>query len=85
MALPGQFPVSMHSYLVREHIPRHSVSYHLSDINIDQCPTNLVSFSSIYALTKSRLQCGLVIALSTSAFVLGIVTTVTVWGKALKS
>ena len=82
MAVSCLFPVSMRPYLVREHIPLLSVSYHLSQINAWLIG---FSFSSIYALTKSRLQCGLVIALSTSAFILGIVTTAMTWRQALQS
>jgi hypothetical protein len=73
-----RFPVSMCSYLVREHIPRHAVGYYLSRINPELI---WFIFSSIYALTASRLQCGLVIVLSTSALLLGIVTTATIWSQ----
>ena len=73
-----QYPVSMRSYLVREHIPRHAVGYYLSRISAQLI---WFIFSSIYALTESRLQCGLVIVLSTSALILGIVTTAMIWSQ----
>jgi hypothetical protein len=64
-----------------ECIPRPSVSWHLSPI---QRPADLhFSDFSIYTLTKSCLQCGLVITLSSTAFILGIVTIIMTWNCVL--
>ncbi|KAH9978318.1 hypothetical protein BJV74DRAFT_859920 [Russula compacta] len=45
--------------------------------------TNVYLASRIYTLTKNRLQSGVVIALSTIAFVFGIITNVTTWKMTL--
>ncbi|KAH9953752.1 hypothetical protein BC827DRAFT_1246602 [Russula dissimulans] len=45
---------------------------------------NIFLANRIYSLTKSRFQYGLIIALSSSAFVLGMSTTTITWGQTLK-
>jgi len=70
-------------------LPMNGLAWQCPACSLCQCvliwsANTFLSFR-IYALTKSRLQCGLVIALSTSAFILGIVTTAMTWRQALQS
>ena len=74
MGVPYPIGVWKRSRPVRERVPRHSVSWHLVPLS---GPGSFSSFSSIHSLTKSRLQTGLVLAFSISAFAVAIVTGVT--------
>ena len=59
---------------VSKRVSRHSVR--CFNIVPPPTPSSFFSFCSIHSLTKSRLQSGLILAFSTSAFVVAIVTRV---------
>ena len=84
LSMGDPYPIDLwkHSRPVCERVPRHSVSWHLVP---QSGPGSFSSFSSIHSLTKSRLQSGLVLVFSTSAFVIAIVTTVMTWDSSLPS
>ena len=76
MAGPYSFSGSMRSYSVCELVSRHSVSG--TDPVVNALLISLL-YQSLHNLTASRLQAGLVMAFSISAFVLGVVTVVSGW------
>lgn len=77
-----QFNMWMLSHSIRKFIPLHSVSRHLIILN-SRRPQRL-SFR-IYTLTGSRLRSELTMAFSGTAFVLGLVSSITSWIQTSRS
>jgi len=72
------FSVRVHSYSDGQHVPCLSVRLDLISLTMPSLFPLLIP-QSIYGLTQSRLQSGLIVVLSATAFGFGVCTVILPW------